>query len=198
MDEDKDSCFSTRRPSSVLPLSRPVFSAWRLRFGFGTAGFVYVGPVSFASPAVAAQLPVAVVCSSCTTSSSLALAADCGDRVDAATALGVAASLAAGLATFEVSGLTKGASYRLCSDLDGPGGSKTFGDTGHTVYVTPVTACVACALRPLAQQQLVLNCPGCSGAAAGYNESRLASKQRATHSRHSKNELPQAQHALVA
>ena len=116
-------------------------------------------------------------CAACTTSSSLLLATHCGDRVDASRAAGVAA-LTAGRAHFDVEALTPGASYRLCSDLDGPGGSLTLGDTGHAVYVTPVTACVACAIRPLAAQRLVLQCPNCSGAAAGYNERPLATGKR--------------------
>ena len=39
------------------------YLACGLRFAFGTAGFVYVSPVSFASPAVASGHSVDVSCS---------------------------------------------------------------------------------------------------------------------------------------
>ncbi|CAJ1368407.1 unnamed protein product [Effrenium voratum] len=142
---------------------------------FGTAGVVYLSPASNATPAVQAgntANQVALICEGCSTSSSLLLASDCGDRVDAVNlSWGTAAttlSLDSGLTWAEVdaTGLAAGAHYRICTDLDGTDGSMLAGDTALEAYVTPVTECIKCAVRPLAAQLLVLSCPSCEGPSA--------------------------------
>ncbi|CAK9038656.1 Hypothetical protein (Fragment) [Durusdinium trenchii] len=153
--------------------------------GFGAVGIVYLSDtlasVTTALPFGATTAELQLSCPACTSSSSLMLALDCGDRVDvtnAASSLGVVSSSFAALsgtswsAHFDTTTLTPGIQYHLCLDLDGTTGSLALGTTGFMVYVTPVTECWRCAIRPAQQQQLILSCPSCSGPASGYVESR--------------------------
>eukprot|EP00913_Durusdinium_trenchii_P016879 g15869.t1 len=122
--------------------------------GFGAVGIVYLSDtlasVTTALPFGATTAELQLSCPACTSSSSLMLALDCGDRVDvtnAASSLGVVSSSFAALsgtswsAHFDTTTLTPGIQYHLCLDLDGTTGSLALGTTGFMVYVTPVTEC---------------------------------------------------------
>lgn len=60
----------------------------------------------------------------------------------------------------DVGHLPAGRSYRLCTDLDGDGGSLAAGDTGLAVFVSPITTLAPAALLPSNVSELVLGCGG--------------------------------------
>eukprot|EP00929_Paragymnodinium_shiwhaense_P096434 TRINITY_DN58015_c0_g7_i1.p1 TRINITY_DN58015_c0_g7~~TRINITY_DN58015_c0_g7_i1.p1 ORF type:complete len:3302 (-),score=512.29 TRINITY_DN58015_c0_g7_i1:262-9471(-) len=64
-------------------------------------------------------------------------------------------------ATFSAKQLIAGRKYRLCADLDGPGGEQALGDTGIEMFVTPIAGCPECTMRAREDEHVVLTCTDC-------------------------------------
>ncbi|CAK0834980.1 unnamed protein product [Prorocentrum cordatum] len=120
------------------------------QFSFGASASVYVsGITGTSSPSLSAASPTTLTLDcpvGCSTASLVSVALECsGDGALAAASVpGVRASAvrlgAAGArftAAVDAGGLTLGASYKLCADLDGVGGEMVLGDTGVRLYVAP-------------------------------------------------------------
>eukprot|EP00913_Durusdinium_trenchii_P011043 g10367.t1 len=101
---------------------------------------VYVSPVTALDSHTLQQLPnekLTVACDECTVDTALYLGATCTQSSIIAS---MSATTTEGLweATFDASGLTIGSNYKLCSDLDGSGLFRPLGNTGLSIYVSPV------------------------------------------------------------
>jgi len=146
------------------------------RFGFGTTARVYVRGVTDTSSAAlttSALTTLRLVCKKgCSQTSMLSVSTAC-ERVD----IGVVHRAVAGkrspsaafvrvadgfTAKVDATMLTLGVHYRLCTDLDGVGGSHMLGDSGIKLFVSPAEQCISCIVHPSPGEQLLLSCPNCS------------------------------------
>jgi len=65
-------------------------------------------------------------------------------------------------ATIATEGLSEGVAYKVCLDLDGPqDAALPVGDTGFTVYVTPVQNVMTRVIHRAPYQRISLTCPKC-------------------------------------
>merc|ERR1719353_1044770 len=153
-------------------------------FNVGDSGPVYISTVRRVSPkvlTVSSVQRISFECSTCSFATTVHLAASCElassypgpdegvitsptERTPAVTLIRIDSSGSAQKweADIDTRAISEGVSYFLCVDIDGPGDGMPDGNSGLSIFISPVQSIFARSIYRSANQQISLLCRKCS------------------------------------